>query len=56
MIAIDADFVKPPPHDADIPHEPHDAGGPRRDVGSLYRGLPQVRLNPETLERLLKGV
>jgi DNA-directed RNA polymerase specialized sigma24 family protein len=45
MIAVDADFVSQPPHDGDIPHEPHDAGGPRRDVGSLYRTLPATRLN-----------
>jgi RNA polymerase sigma-70 factor (ECF subfamily) len=56
MIAIDADFVRPPPHEDDVPHEPHDAGGARRDVGSLYRGLPEVRLAPDAMSRLLAGL
>lgn len=53
MIAIDAKFVSPPPQVGDIPHEPHDADGPRRDMGSLYRGLPQVKLAAGDLDRLL---
>lgn len=53
MIAIDANFVKPPPHTVDIPHEPHDAGGAQRDVGSLYRGLPDVQLLEGELDRLI---
>jgi RNA polymerase sigma-70 factor (ECF subfamily) len=44
VIAIDAQFVKPPPHSGDIPHDPHDGDGPRRDMGSLYRALPNVQL------------
>ena len=53
MIAVDVGFVKPPTSAQDIPHEPHDAGGPQRDVGSLYRGLPDVQLAPGELDRLL---
>ncbi len=52
MIALDAGFVKPPTSSDDIPHEPHNAGGPQRDVGSLYRGLPHVKLPQTELERL----
>jgi RNA polymerase sigma-70 factor (ECF subfamily) len=46
VIAIDAQFVKPPAHTIDIPHDPHDADGPRRDMGSLYRSLPNAQLTP----------
>lgn len=53
VIAIDAKFVSPPPHRGDIPHEPHDAEGPRRDMGSLYRSLPNVQLTPDELDTLL---
>lgn len=56
MIAVDANFVKPPTSTEDIPHEPHDAGGPQRDVGSLYRALPDVRLTQGEFERLIGGV
>lgn len=52
MIALDAGFVKPPTSADDIPHEPHDTGGPQRDVGSLYRGLPKVALPDTEIERL----
>ena len=55
MIALDANFVKPPTSSDDIPHEPHDAGGPQRDVGSLYRSLPEVKLPQAELERLEKA-
>jgi hypothetical protein len=53
IIAIDAKFVAPPPHPADIPHEPHDGEGPRRDMGSLYRSLPDVKLLDSELTALL---
>lgn len=53
MIAVDAGFVKPPTSAEDIPHEPHNNGGPQRDVGSLYRGLPDVKLSPAELERMI---
>jgi hypothetical protein len=56
MIAIDASFVKPPTSTEDIPHEPHDSGGPQRDVGSLYRGLPEVKLTSAEFERLISEV
>ncbi|PRP95864.1 ECF RNA polymerase sigma factor SigE [Enhygromyxa salina] len=55
MIAVDAGFVKPPTSGEDIPHEPHDTGGPQRDVGSLYRGLPHVTLAQTEIDRLAKG-
>jgi RNA polymerase sigma factor (sigma-70 family) len=53
MIAVDANFVKAPSSTEDIPHAPHDTGGPQRDVGSLYRGLPEVKLAQAELDRLL---
>lgn len=53
LIAIDANFVREPPHRDDIPHEPHDADGPRRDMGSLYRSLPVVQLLDAELAALL---
>lgn len=56
VIAIDAKFVAPPPHTLDIPHEPHDAEGPRRDMGSLYRSLPEVRLTEPELSALVAEV
>lgn len=55
IIAMDANFVQEPPHLLDIPHEPHDADGPRRDMGSLYRNLPQVRLTEAELTALISG-
>ncbi len=53
LIAIEANFVREPPHRGDIPHEPHDADGPRRDMGSLYRSLPMVQLVDAELASLL---
>jgi RNA polymerase sigma-70 factor (ECF subfamily) len=53
-IAIDANFVKPPPHTEDIPHDPHDVDGPRRDMGSLYRGLPKITLLAPDLVQISK--
>ena len=53
IIAMDANFVKEPPHHNDIPHEAHDGEGPRRDMGSLYRGLPQVKLTGDELTGLV---
>lgn len=53
IIAMDAKFVKDPPHTLDIPHEPHDADGPRRDMGGLYRSLPLARLPPENITALV---
>jgi RNA polymerase sigma-70 factor (ECF subfamily) len=44
-IALDAKFVTPPPHDLDTPKEAHDHEPPRRDMASLYRGLPRVVLS-----------
>lgn len=46
IIALDSEFIKEPAHSLDIPHEPHDAEGPRRDMGSLYRSLPDAKLTP----------
>ena len=53
MIALDAGFVTQPDSARDIPHEPYDSGGPQRDVGSLYRGLPEVLFGDGELDRLL---
>ncbi len=53
VIAIDARFVKPPPNTGDIPHDPHDGDGPRRDMGSLYRALPNVQLTPGEQQEVL---
>jgi RNA polymerase sigma-70 factor (ECF subfamily) len=53
VIALDAQFVKAPPHTEDIPHDPHDGDGPRRDMGSLYRGLPNVKLTADEQARVV---
>ena len=53
IIAMDANFVKSPPNTLDIPHDPHDGDGPRRDMGSLYRSLPKVQLPDEELTALV---
>jgi RNA polymerase sigma-70 factor (ECF subfamily) len=53
VIAVDANFINTPPHMLDIPHEPHDAEGPRRDMGSLYRSLPVVQLTEAELAAAL---
>lgn len=55
MIAMDAGFVQPPPHNFDTPHDPYDADGPRRDVGSLFRALPAVQLSELDAERILSA-
>lgn len=55
MIAMDAGFVSEPPAPNDVPHDPFDAEGPRRDVGGLYRGLPKVQLSEATIRRLVTG-
>ncbi|MEM7153690.1 MAG: sigma factor-like helix-turn-helix DNA-binding protein [Myxococcota bacterium] len=54
VIALDSEFVKSPAHTLDIPHEPHDGDGPRRDMGSLYRSLPDAQLTPEETGELLQ--
>jgi hypothetical protein len=56
VIAIDAEFIKPPVHTLDIPHEPHDAEGPRRDMGSLYRSLPEAKLTPDEQADVLRAM
>ncbi|MCH9684680.1 MAG: RNA polymerase sigma factor [Deltaproteobacteria bacterium] len=56
VIALDAEFIKTPAHTLDIPHEPHDADGPRRDMGSLYRSMPDAQLTPEEKGELLGAV
>jgi RNA polymerase sigma-70 factor (ECF subfamily) len=53
VIALDAGFVRPPTRTHDIPHEPYDAAGPKRDMGSLYRSLPQVALSDMELRALV---
>ena len=53
VIAMEAGFVHPPPHELDTPHEPHDFEGPRRDVASLYRSMPAVQLAPDAIGRLM---
>lgn len=54
-IAIDAKFVREPASTFDIPHEPHDGEGPRRDMGSLYRSLPPVRLTELDVSTVLEA-
>jgi DNA-directed RNA polymerase specialized sigma24 family protein len=55
VIAMDAKFVQAPPHTHDIPHEPHDADGPRRDMGSLYRALPATLLTEVEAIEIVEG-
>lgn len=52
-IALEAGFLRFPPHTADIPVEPYDAGPEHREVGGLYRSLPRIQLTPAQLELLL---
>lgn len=56
MIAIDAGFVQHPPHTDDVPHEPHDHEGPRRDMGGLYQSIPEVKLSQAEMSSLLGSV
>jgi RNA polymerase sigma-70 factor (ECF subfamily) len=53
MIALDAHFVTPPLNEDEIPHTAHDADGPHRDVGNLFRQLPRALLTKGELEALL---
>jgi RNA polymerase sigma-70 factor (ECF subfamily) len=53
MIALDAQFLQPPPDHEQQPHEGHDHGRAQRDVGSLYRSLPQVTFSESELRGLL---
>ncbi len=53
MIALDAGFLKMPENPEEIPHEPHDADGPHRDVGNLYRRLPRAQLSQGQADTLL---
>ena len=57
-IAMDAKFVRPPPHDLDTPppSEPYDHEPPRRDMGALYRSLPRTALAPDKAAALLARV
>jgi RNA polymerase sigma-70 factor (ECF subfamily) len=53
MIALDANFVSPPNNEDEIPHTAHDADGPHRDVGNLFRQLPKALLTKGDMETLL---
>mgnify|MGYP003886285597 CR=1 FL=1 len=53
MIALDANFVSPPSNEDEIPHTAHDADGPHRDVGNLFRQLPKALLTKGDMETLL---
>ncbi|MEZ4450944.1 MAG: sigma factor-like helix-turn-helix DNA-binding protein [Nannocystaceae bacterium] len=52
-IALDARFVAPPPHELDTPSEGWASEPPRRDMASLYRGLPRTLLTAEQVGDLL---
>lgn len=52
-IALDARFVEPPPHELDTPGETYDHEPPRRDMASLYRGLPRTLLTDAEVNELL---
>ena len=53
MIALDANFVSPPSNEGEIPHASHDADGPHRDVGNLFRQLPKALLTKAEMDALL---
>lgn len=52
-IALDARFVETPPHELDTPAEPYDTEPARRDMASLYRGLPRTLLTDKQIDELL---
>ncbi len=55
-IALDARFVTPPPHDLDTPKATHDSESPRRDMPTLYRGLPPVMLSRQQVAEILDQI
>lgn len=51
--ALEAGFVRLPPHTVDIPAEAYNDGPEHRDIASLYKSLPHVQLTPEQRAALL---
>lgn len=43
-LALETNFVRLPPHSADIPAENYNDGPEQRDIAGLYRTLPHVQL------------
>ncbi len=52
-IALEAEFVRPPPHRLDVPEEPYDAAQACRNTRVLYRSLPVVKATDEALAKLI---
>jgi RNA polymerase sigma-70 factor (ECF subfamily) len=51
--ALQAGFLRLPPHTVDIPTEAYDDGPEQRDIAGLYRNLPPVQLTEEQRAALL---
>lgn len=51
--ALEADFVKLPPHRVDVPAAAYNDEPEHRDIAELYRTLPPVRMAPEQHEALV---
>lgn len=54
--ALEANFVRLPPHTADIPTSDYNAEPEHRDIAELYRSLPPVALAPEQQAELLAAL
>ncbi|MBZ5709757.1 hypothetical protein K7C98_10875 [Nannocystis pusilla] len=52
-LALETDFVKLPPHTADIPAAAYNDEPEHRDIAELYRTLPPVQLTPEQTDALV---
>ncbi len=53
-IALEAGFVRPPPHRLDIPEKKYDRGPACRSTRLLYRTLPVVKTTDEELAKVLE--
>lgn len=52
-IALEAEFVRAPPHMLDIPEKGHDSGAASRNTKLLYRMLPVVKTTDAALTQML---
>lgn len=54
--ALEADFVKLPPHTADVPAVAYNDEPEHRDIAELYRTLPAVLPTPEQVDALVAAL
>ncbi|MFZ6184467.1 sigma factor-like helix-turn-helix DNA-binding protein [Nannocystis pusilla] len=52
-LALETDFVRLPPHTADVPAAAYNDEPEHRDIAELYRTLPPVQPSPEQYEALV---